>query len=38
MARRCHGNRDGDMAAPAVLHSLHWLQMVLHSPPLLALA
>ena len=22
---------DGDMAAPAVLHSLLWLQMVLHS-------
>jgi hypothetical protein len=33
--RRCHGNRDGDIAAPAVLHSLLWLQKatmpVLHS-------
>ena len=26
---------DGDMAAPAVLHSLLWLQMMLHSSHLL---
>ena len=30
--RSCLWRSDGNMAAPAVLHSLLWLQVVLHSP------